>query len=185
MLSQLSDRLEEEVRKYVQINRAILAKEQELKDIYEIQKSASTLTALIEAHQRKQDEFDKDVEAQREELSREIETVRKAWAEEKKQHEAEIKEREVAETRRREREREEYRYSFCASNSLPKISSPMRSPRRGGSLKRSKRPARKELTERQRLLAGREEELAGIAPKGRRVWHRASICRCQGGGGGR
>src|SRR5436309_3060130 len=72
MLGQLSDRLEEECSKYVQIKRAILAKEQELKDIYEIQKTASTLTALIETQQRKQDEFDRDMREQHEELSREI-----------------------------------------------------------------------------------------------------------------
>src|SRR5687767_6320043 len=45
-LAQLSDRLEEEVAKYVQIQRAIAAKAEELKEIYDIQKSASTLTAL-------------------------------------------------------------------------------------------------------------------------------------------
>ncbi|HZK82467.1 MAG TPA: hypothetical protein VFC46_15400, partial [Humisphaera sp.] len=43
-LAQLSDRLEEEVSKYVQIQRAIVAKEAELKEIYDIQKNASTLT---------------------------------------------------------------------------------------------------------------------------------------------
>jgi|SRR5579859_2365642 len=47
-LSQLSDRLEEQVSRYVQIQRAIVAKDAELKEIYEIQRSASTLTALIE-----------------------------------------------------------------------------------------------------------------------------------------
>src|SRR6185312_11873361 len=52
MLTQLSDRLEEQVARYVQIQRAIVAKDAELKEIYEIQRSASTLTALIESHER-------------------------------------------------------------------------------------------------------------------------------------
>ncbi len=54
MLTQLSDRLEEQVSRYVQVQRAIVAKDAELKEIYEIQRSASTLTALIESqeHQR-------------------------------------------------------------------------------------------------------------------------------------
>ena len=50
-LAQLSDRLEEEVAKYVQVQRAIAAKDTELKEIYEIQRSASTLAALIETQQ--------------------------------------------------------------------------------------------------------------------------------------
>ena len=34
------------------VQRAIVAKDAELKEIYEIQRSASTLTALIDAHER-------------------------------------------------------------------------------------------------------------------------------------
>src|ERR1700677_1975358 len=70
-LAQLSDRLEEEVGKYVQIQRAILAKEAELKEIYEIQKSASTLTALIESQQRRRDEFETELATDKEVLTRE------------------------------------------------------------------------------------------------------------------
>ena len=49
-LAQLSDRLEEEIGKYGQIRRAIAAKDAELQEIYEIQRSASTLLAIIETH---------------------------------------------------------------------------------------------------------------------------------------
>ena len=56
LLSQLSDRLEEEVEKYKQIKAAVGVKEKELSEIYEIEKSASSLAALIEAqHQRRQE----------------------------------------------------------------------------------------------------------------------------------
>src|ERR1044071_8477919 len=58
ILSQLSDQLEGEVEKYGQIKKAIEAKEKELVEIFEIQKSASTLAALIEAQQRKREEFE-------------------------------------------------------------------------------------------------------------------------------
>ena len=165
MLAQLSDRLEEEVSKYVQVKRAILAKEQELKDIYEIQKSASTLTALIESHQRKQDEFEREMEADREQLQREIIEMREKWIEEKKEHEAELKERDAAETKRREREREEYRYTFTREQQLAKdqFADEMAKAQRELSEKRAQ--MEKDLTERQRTIESREQELSELRHK--------------------
>ncbi len=46
-LTQLSDRLEEEIGKYGRICRAIAAKDSELKEIYDIQRSATTLLAFL------------------------------------------------------------------------------------------------------------------------------------------
>ena len=165
MLAQLSDRLEEEVSKYVQVKRAIMAKEQELTDIYEIQKSASTLTALIETHQRKQDEFEKDVESEREELSREIDQMRARWAEEKKEHEAEIKERDTAEQKRRDREREEYRYAFAREQQLAKDQFADEMGKAQRDLEERKAATDKDLTERLREIASREEELSQLRKK--------------------
>jgi len=49
MLSQISDRLEEEVNKFKAIQNAISLKEKEIQELYEIEKSTLTLTALIES----------------------------------------------------------------------------------------------------------------------------------------
>ena len=103
-LTQLSDRLEEEIGKYGRICRAIAAKESELKEIYEIQRSASTLLAFLETHERKQEEMERDLQAEKEQLDREIETTRVEWDKERRQHEQEIKERDAAEQKRRQRE---------------------------------------------------------------------------------
>jgi colicin import membrane protein len=110
-LTQLSDRLEEEVGKYGQIRRAIAAKEAELKEIYEIQKSASTLAAMLETYDRKQEELEREFQTEKEQLDREIETTRAdwetarvEWETEKKQHDQEIKDRDAAEQKRRQRE---------------------------------------------------------------------------------
>ena len=157
------DRLEEEVSKYVQVKRAIMAKEQELKDIYEIQKSASTLTALIETHQRKQEEFEKDVETEREELSAEIEQMRARWAEEKKEHEAEIKAR-LRQTKAPRSRAGRISVCLCASSSLPRINLPMRWERLPD-LEEQKAAADKDLAERQREIASREDELSQLRRK--------------------
>ncbi|HEX4797644.1 MAG TPA: hypothetical protein VH370_27870 [Humisphaera sp.] len=111
MLSGLSDRLEEQVARYVQIQRAIAAKDKELKEIYEIQRSASTLTAMIELQDRQRDQQAREAEQEKVELQEAIEQTRLAWEQERKQRDAEAKERETAEQKRREREKEEYRYS--------------------------------------------------------------------------
>ena len=117
-LTQLSDRLEEEIGKYGQICRAIAAKESELKEIYEIQRSASTLLAFLETQQRKQEEMQREFQTEKEQLEREIETTRAEWEKEKQQHEQETKERDAAEQKRRQRELEEYKYSFAREQQL-------------------------------------------------------------------
>jgi hypothetical protein len=112
MLGELSDRLEEQVARYTQVQRAIAAKDQELREIYEIQRSASTLTALIEAQDKQRAQAEQELAAAKEELEREVLQARAEWEQEKKERELEIKEREAIEQKRREREKEEYRYTF-------------------------------------------------------------------------
>jgi len=165
MLAQLGDRLEEEAGKYVQIQRAIAAKEQELREIYEIQKSASTLTALIEAHQRKEEEFEKDLEAQREELAREIETNRENWSEEKKQHDIEIKERDAAEQKKRERDREEYRYTFAREQQLAKDQFEDQSAKAEREFAERTSETEKQLAQREKAIVEREKEFADLRAK--------------------
>ena len=161
-LTQLSDRLEEEIGKYSQICRAIAAKESELKEIYEIQRSASTLLAFLETQQRKQEEMQREFQTEKEQLQHEIETTRAEWETEKQQREQEIKERDAAEQKRRQRELEEYKYTFAREQQLAR-------DRSGDELAK----AQKELTERQtqlerewgqreKALAASEQELAEL-----------------------
>ncbi|MGA7700496.1 MAG: hypothetical protein WCB27_12865 [Thermoguttaceae bacterium] len=161
-LTQLSDRLEEEIGKYSQICRAIAAKESELKEIYEIQRSASTLLAFLETQQRKQEEMQREYQTEKEQLQHEIETTRAEWETEKQQREQEIKERDAAEQKRRQRELEEYKYTFAREQQLAR-------DRSGDELAK----AQKELTERQtqlerewgqreKALAASEQELAEL-----------------------
>ena len=57
-LAQISDRLEEEVNKFRAIQSAISLKEKELQELYEIEKSAVTLAALIESQNQKRQAFE-------------------------------------------------------------------------------------------------------------------------------
>jgi hypothetical protein len=112
MLTTLSDRREQEVGRYDAVKRAIAEKERELAEIYEIQKAASSLAALIEAQNQKKEEFEADMADRKGSLTSEIEEMRSDWQKEKGQRAAEQKEQDVVEARKRSREKEEYEYAL-------------------------------------------------------------------------
>ena len=58
MLTQIADKLEEEVNKFNATQKAIGLKEKELQELYEIEKSAMTLAALIETQNQKRQQFE-------------------------------------------------------------------------------------------------------------------------------
>ena len=112
VLIELSDRLEEEISKYLQVKRANEAKEKELKEIFEIEKEALSLAALIDAQKSERERFDAEMSGKKQALETEIETTREAWKVELKAHETEVQAREASEKKKREREAEEYTYAF-------------------------------------------------------------------------
>ncbi len=112
LLTTLCDRLEQETGRYQAVKNAIAEKEKELAEIYEIQKAASSLTALIEAQSMKKTEFEADMAERKTAMSREIEETRQEWQKEKAQRAADLKEQETAEAKKRSREKEEYEYAL-------------------------------------------------------------------------
>jgi hypothetical protein len=161
-LTQLSDRLEEEIGKYGQICRAIAAKESELQDIYGIQRSASTLLAFLETQQRKQEEMQRDFQTEKEQLEREIETTRAEWENEKQQREQENKERETAEQKRRQRELEEYKYNFAREQQLARDRSGDELAKAQKELSDRQAQLEREWDQREKALAASEQELAEL-----------------------
>jgi hypothetical protein len=76
MLTQISDKLEDEVNKLKDIQKIIEIKGRKPEDMYEIEKAVSTLAALIETQNRKRQEIESEMVRRREELIREIEKTR-------------------------------------------------------------------------------------------------------------
>lgn len=165
MLAQLSDRLEEGVRRYDGIKKAVAVKEGELQEIYEIEKAAASLAALIEAHEIKRQAFESEMASKKEELGREIQTMRGEWEKEKKVREAEVREREGAEAKRREREKEEYRYAFTREQQLAKDQFEYEKARLERDIQHTKERLEQELAEREKAIAQREEELNQLRTK--------------------
>jgi hypothetical protein len=158
-LVQLSDRLEEEAGKYNQVRRAIDAKEVELKEIYEIQRTATTLQAMLETHQRQQEEMERTFQSEKEELDRQIETTRGQWDAERKLHDQEIKERDTAEQKRRQREQDEYKYAFARDQQIARDQAADELARLQKDLAERKEQAERQWGEREKNLAAREQDL--------------------------
>lgn len=172
MLGGLSEKLDSEAEKYNKVKEAIRIKEMELKDIYDIEKTASSLAALIEAQHRIEENHKQEMTASKEELENEIGRTRAEWKTERERHIEEKKERLAAELKKREREKEEYIYSFKREKQLEKnkfedekkkLESEKKSIK--DEISEMKARAEKELAEREKAVAGKEEELAELRSK--------------------
>jgi len=89
MLAQISDRLEDEINKLKAVQSAIALKEKELQELYEIERSAVTLAALIEAQHQKRQDFELEMGQKKEMLTQDIEALRAEWERERNEYEEE------------------------------------------------------------------------------------------------
>ncbi|MGE5265106.1 MAG: hypothetical protein ACM3S0_17130, partial [Acidobacteriota bacterium] len=112
VLIELSDRMEEEIGKYLHLKRAVEAREKELTELSAIEKEALSLAALLEAQKERRERFDGEMTEKKQSLEAEMASSRATWKEEQKAHDGEVQARETAEKKKREREAEEYTYSF-------------------------------------------------------------------------
>jgi hypothetical protein len=165
MLAQISDRLEEEIGKFKAIQNAIALKEKELQELYEIEKSAVTLAALIESQNQKRQAFESEMADRKETLNQEIEALRVERDKEKNDYEAEIKERDIAEKKRRDREKEEYEYSFKREQKLAKDRFEDEKAKLEKEIQIKKEQMQSELKEREKVVAEKEEELNELRKK--------------------
>jgi hypothetical protein len=164
-LSQVSDKLEAEVKKLDSVQQAIEIKQQELKEIYEIERSAASLAALIEAQHQERQKFSDDMASQKESLREDIERTRTQWKTEKEKYEAGVKEQKAIEANARIREREEYKYAFDREKQLArdkfddeKASLLAEKEKTERDIKAYKAQSERELQEREKLISEREIE---------------------------
>jgi hypothetical protein len=165
VLADLSDKMDEATARWVQVKRAVEVKEAELVEIYEIQKAASTLAALLEAQRQKREQFESDMAGRKAALDAEIEETRAEWSGEKQAREAEAKEREGAEKKAREREAEEFKYRSARERQLAKEEFEFEKSRLQRELQVKREELERGLAEREKALKERETELAALQQK--------------------
>jgi hypothetical protein len=168
-LSDLGDKLASEVEKYNQVQQAIDIKEKEVKEVFEIDRAAGTLAALIEAQHREQEQSEREMAEERERLSGEIESMREQWKAEKAEHDAQVKEQDAIEAKRRQREKEEYRYAFEREQQLArdkfedeKAKLLAEKAQIENEMKALREQTEKDLQERERQVAEREKEFESL-----------------------
>lgn len=122
-VSNLESQLEESFGKYESLKKAVEIKEAELKEVYDIDRYANSLAALIEAYNIKKAEFEEEMEnlkydfdeemrAKKDSFQSEMSSKKEAWELEKKNYAIEIKERDAEEQKRRQRDKEDFIYIF-------------------------------------------------------------------------
>jgi hypothetical protein len=159
MLAQISERLEDETVKFKAVQNAVSLKEKELQELFEIEKSALTLAALIESQNQKRQAFESEIAEKKEALNKEIDTLRAGWEKEKSDYEAEIKERDLAEKKKRDRDKEEYEYSFKREQKLAKDKFEDEKSKSEKEIQLKKDLIEKELKEREKTVAAQENEM--------------------------
>jgi NADH/NAD ratio-sensing transcriptional regulator Rex len=158
-LTRITDQLEGEVNRFVAIRNAISAKEKELQELYEIEKVAMSLAALIEAQNQKRQEFTSEMDNRKEILRQEIDSTRTAWEKEQEEREATVKERDAVEKKRQTREKEEFEYAFKREQQLTTDRFTYEKTKLEKELKDKKEHLENELRSREAAISEREAEL--------------------------
>lgn len=162
MLAEVSDRLAAESGRFRNIQKAVESKENELKELYGIEKAAVSLAALIEAQNQKRAEFETAMASERERLQTEIDTARADWEKEKKAREAEIKERDANEKKARDREREDFAYNFKREQQGIKDKLNDEKVTLEKEIKLKREAFEKEFAEREKAIEAKENDLAEL-----------------------
>jgi len=165
MLTQISDNLEEEVKKFEAIKEAVQFKEKDIQELYQIEKAAATLAALIESQNLKRAEFESEMAARKEKLEGEIQTLQAEWEKEKKAYETQSKEWTDLEKKRREREKEEYLYAFEREQKIAKDRFEDEKAQLEKEIQIKREQMEKELQAREKVIAEKEAELNALRNK--------------------
>lgn len=163
--NRLTDRLEEELNKYRQVKRAVEARNRELQEIYDIQKVATSLAALIETQNNARTAFETEMATQKEALRQEMDTLRETWDAERERHSAEIKERDAAEKKQREREKEIFEYDFQRERQLARDKFQDEQDRLEREMQTKKETMERDLIEREQAIAQKEAEWRELSKK--------------------
>jgi len=159
-LTELATKIEDENRRYADIKEAIEVKNEELKEIFGIEKSAHALAALLEAQKKEKMEFEEEMKQRRHSLESEIEETRKRWETEKQAHELMIKEEQAEEQKRRKREQEEFEYGFKREKALKQQALKDELEKLNKELADRKEAFEKEIAEREKAVRQQEKAVA-------------------------
>lgn len=159
-LMDMTAKIEDENKRYADVKEAIEVKNEELREIFDIEKSAYSLAALLEAQKQGKAEFDAEMTERRQTLESKIEETRSQWEKEKQEHILRVKEQQADEQKRRKREQEEFEYTFNREKSLKQQGLKDESEKLNKSLTDRREIFDKETAERENLVRQKETAVA-------------------------
>ena len=171
-LTQISENIEVETEKYKKIQEAIIIKENELKEIFEIERSAHSLAALIGAQNqkkleyesemsRKKAEFDIAMNASKKLLQDDIQSTRALWDKERHTTQESTNERNEQDKKLRQRQKEEFEYNFNREQELARNGLADEKEKQEKQLTIDRENFEKTVTEKEKDLHHRETSVAG------------------------
>ena len=108
----LSEQLLSEFQKLANLRQAITIEQKHLEELYQINETANTLSALLQTQSEQKQQFRLDMELSRQNFEQEMATQKLQWQEQKSKLEQEYKERKELLEKIRKREEEEYGYAL-------------------------------------------------------------------------
>ncbi|MBA3013962.1 MAG: hypothetical protein KKD63_07750 [Proteobacteria bacterium] len=159
-LADIAARIDEQVSGYRRVKEAIVAKEKELADIFEIERAAHSLAALLEAQKQKREAFEQQMAERRDALEQEIASTRAAWDKESTEHKAKTKEQQDQAEKLRRRELEEYEYVLKRERELKTNALKDETDRLARDLAQKKEEFEKKVQAKESELKEREAEVA-------------------------
>ncbi len=170
-LTQISENIEVETEKYKKIQEAIVIKDGELREIFEIERSAHALAALIGAQNqkkleyeaemsRKKEAFDIEMNARKQLLDDDIQSTRIQWNKEKQAAQESTKEKNEQEKKLRQRQKEEFEYNFNREQDLARNQLTDEKEKQEKQLALDKEDFEKTVKEKEKYLHDRETGVA-------------------------
>lgn len=157
----LSEQLINEFTKLTEIQEAVVVEQTHLKELYDINETAKTLSALILVQQNKKDGFEQQMEEDKEQFEQEMEQKREQWKQQQEVLASEYKEMKEQLEKNRKREEEDYKYALDLKRKKEADDYVMRKM----ALEKELAELRSDLDKREEVIKNRETEFASMQQK--------------------
>jgi hypothetical protein len=111
-LDEVAQKRQEQFKKLVDIEKAIIIETKNLEELYEITRCAESLTALVRSQQEQRENFEKEMGKKKSDFDAEMAEARQTWSKERDTIEEELDERKTRVERERKQEEEDYTYKL-------------------------------------------------------------------------
>ena len=159
-LTDLAERLEEEIGTYRKIQTAVTEKNEELKTLYGVETAASDLAALIEAQQALKAQFEEEMTRRKADIEESLQQQQAQWKREQEQQKQLAAEQNQHLKKQREREKEEFEYTFSREQEQRKNALNDELEAITKEIQQKREAFEKQIQERQAALEAGDAELA-------------------------